>query len=182
MRVLVCLIFVLSFISVFGQFDPNYRKNNPQTVDEATPPINLGLGMGLNYGGFGGRLELVPQKNIAIFGAVGFNLHKAGFNIGAKVKVAAEKKVSPMFQFMYGYNAVILVVGASEYNKTYYGPSVGGGIELKMGQSQNFMEFGLLIPFRNEEFRNDITELQYIGIDISEPLPFAISVGYHFKI
>ena len=179
MRALYTIAFLLALTCSYGQFDPNYRKN--ERYEGESSPFNVGLGLGLNYGGIGGRLEGLPQKNVAIFGAFGFNLHKLGFNLGAKIRALPDKKVCPMFQFMYGYNAVIVVQGASELSQTYYGPSIGGGIELKMSGDRGFMEFGILIPFRPQEFSDDIDALQNIGLQITEPPPFAISIGYHFK-
>jgi hypothetical protein len=181
-RILVCLMLLFSVSRTFGQYDPNYKRREERDESSGTATVNLGLGLGLNYGGFGGRLELSPIKNFAVFAAAGFNLHTLGFNVGAKARAAAEKKVSPILQFMYGYNGVILIVGASEHNKTYYGPSIGGGIELKLGEQGNFMEFGLILPFRDEAFYDDIRNLRRSGIDITEPIPVAISVGFHFKI
>src|SRR5690349_13002097 len=139
MRALYTIAFLLAVSCSYGQFDPNYRKN--ESYEDESSPFNVGLGLGLNYGGIGGRLEALPQKNVAVFGAFGFNLHKLGFNLGAKIRALPDKKVCPIFQFMYGYNAVIVVQGASELNQTYYGPSIGGGIELNMSGDKGFMEF-----------------------------------------
>lgn len=180
MRALYTLAFLLAVTCSYGQFDPNYRKN--ERYEGESSPFNVGLGTGLNYGGIiGGRLEGLPQKNVAIFGAFGFNLHKLGFNLGAKIRAIPDKKVCPMFQFMYGYNAVVVVRDNPELSKTYYGPSIGGGIEWNMSQDRGFMEFGILIPFRQQEFSDHIEVLRNIGYTVTEPPPFAISIGYHFK-
>ena len=67
------------------------------------------------------------------------------------------------------------------YSFHYLSPFNGGGIEIKMGRNQNFMEVALLIPFRPKEFDDDLQNIRSQGIDITEPLPFAVSFGYHFK-
>jgi hypothetical protein len=82
-------------------------------------------------------------------------MHKAGFNGGLTYKFLPEKKVTPVAQIMYGYNAVIVVEGAEQYNKTYYGVSFGGGVEVKARKSGNYWSFELLYPFRSSEYEDD---------------------------
>src|SRR5688572_12405860 len=96
-----------------------------QNIDEEEPssPVNLGLGLGLGYGGTGLRLSALPIKNVSLFGAAGYNLVKVGFNFGGAIRLLPDKRVTPTLVGMYGYNAVIVVQGAEEFNKTYYGPS-----------------------------------------------------------
>jgi hypothetical protein len=123
-----------------------------------------------------------PVKWVALFGAIGYNLNGAGYNGGLVFRVLPDKKVCPYVTGMYGYNAVIVIEGLSERNKTYFGPSLGGGIELRM-RNRNFWNFGLLFPFRSAEFRDDFDDLKNNpSIEITEPLPVQISVGYHLRI
>lgn len=83
---------------------------------------------------------------------------------------------------MYGYNAVIIVEGMKEQSKTYYGPSFGGGIELKVGRKSNFFVFELWVPVRSQEYRDDIDALlNNAGVEVTEATPVAISVGYNFR-
>src|SRR5262245_51836258 len=120
--------------------------------------------------------------SIALFGCLGYNFETAGFNAGAKLRLLPDKKVVPMIIAMYGYNGVIVVYGADQYNKTYYGPSIDNGIESHSRNDENFFTFELFIPFRPTSFDRDINALQNNpSIDIGEPLPFTFSVGYHFK-
>ncbi len=69
--------------------------------------MNVGLGMGIDYGGFGGRFTFLPTEKFGLFAAVGYNLDGAGFNGGALYKFNTEKKVRPYVIAMYGYNGVI---------------------------------------------------------------------------
>jgi hypothetical protein len=178
---LVCL--VLMSCVCFGQFDPNYKAKKAAQEESVPSPFNAGVGLGLSYGGIGGRISYFPQKNIGLFGAVGYNFHKAGYNLGLVARILPDKKICPHLMVMYGYNAVIVVVGADEFNKTYYGATIGGGMELRTGRSGNYVNFELLIPLRSQEYRDDIDALiNNPSIEISEPLPVALSVGYHFKI
>lgn len=173
---LLCLVF-MSFV-VSAQYVENYEPERPTTI------VKLGLGLGLDYGGIGTRLTITPTSHFGVFIAVGYNLHKAGFNGGLTYKFLPEKKVTPVAQIMYGYNAVIVVEGAEQYNKTYYGVSFGGGVEVKTRKSGNYWSFELLYPFRSSEYEDDWDALKNDpSIEItSEPLPITFSVGYHFSI
>jgi hypothetical protein len=161
------------------EYDENYEFPETKTVN-----INLGLGLGLDYGGIGGKLSFVPTKRLALFGAIGYNFNGAGYNGGAIIRFIPDGKVCPYFVGMYGYNAVLVIEGASEQNKTYYGASIGGGIELHRRDKPNFWNFGMLIPFRSQEYRDDIDAIQSNpNYELSsELLPISISVGYHFGL
>lgn len=140
--------------------------------------VNIGLGMGLDYGGVGGRLSFVPEKHIALYGAVGYNIIGLGYNVGATIKIIPDKRFCPTIGAMYGYNAVLVVTGAfDDIRKTYYGPSFSLGFEFKSkNRPNNFWNIELLIPVRSQEFKDDIDGL----ILKAEPSPVMISVGYHF--
>jgi hypothetical protein len=183
MKTLLSLLLVAISSACFGQFDPNYKSNKSEFADEDPSPLNAGIGLGLSYGGVGGRLSYFPHKNIGLFGAAGYNFHKLGYNFGLTARFLPDKKVCPVAMLMYGYNAVIVVAGATQYDKTYYGPSVGGGVELRLGHNGNFMNFELLVPFRSQEYHDDMDALMSNPtVEISELLPITISIGYHFRM
>lgn len=176
-KLLLILLTIITF-SVNAQFDPNYKEK------EKSSPFNLGLGTGVDYGGIiGARLSGFPIKYFGAFVAGGYNLHKIAYNFGGVVRILPDKKVCPVLMGMYGYNAVIVVQGASQYNETYYGPSFGGGIELHFGNRENYMNIELLVPIRPQEFYDDLDALkQNPTIEISEPAPISLSIGYHFRL
>lgn len=155
--------------------------------EDSNTNLYLGIGLGLNYGGFGGRLTFIPgdasKTSVGVFVASGFALNGLGFNAGMVVRIGDQKLV-PTFSAMYGYNGVIKVVGAPQYDKTYYGPSIAVGFENKTRNSNdNHIHVELVIPFRSSAFHNDIKTLQGTpGIEINDPSPVLISIGYHFKI
>lgn len=151
-------------------------------VPEAESKMNLGLGIGLDYGGIGGRVTFLPLQRLALFGGIGYALVDFGYNVGAQFRFAPDKTVCPTFGVMYGYNGVIKVQGATKYDKVYYGPSISGGIEIHFGGRDNFMNIELVLPFRSDEFNNDwdfIKQQSNISVE-SDPLPLAFSIGYHF--
>jgi len=145
--------------------------------------MNVGLGAGIDYGGFGGRFTYLPAEKFGLFGALGYNMESVGFNGGILYKFIPEKKVTPTISAMYGYNGVIIVKGASEYNGTYYGPSLSAGVEWKVGNNpKNYWNLELIIPFRSQEFTDDWDAIKdNPDFDVqNDILPVAFSIGYHF--
>lgn len=174
----VALIFAT--LAANAQYDPDYKKNQPEA---SSSPFNIGLGIGLDYGTFGAKASGFPVKNFGVFAAVGYNLVNVGYNFGGIGRILPGKKICPYLTAMYGNNAVIKVIDANQYDKSYNGPTFGGGIELHFRSNQNFMNFGLLVPLRSEEFYDDWDALRANpSIETSELLPVGISVGYHFTI
>jgi len=145
--------------------------------------VHIGLGLGLDYGGIGTRVDYCPVPYWSVFGAFGYNLVGAGYNIGFSFKALPTKGFSPNISLMYGYNAVRVVDGLPEYDKTYYGLS--GIIEFEIRTSKNpkkYLLLAVIFPFNQKEFRSDIQELKDDpNIDLyAEPLPIRFSIGYHF--
>jgi hypothetical protein len=166
-----------------SEYDENYEF--PETkLSRAN--ISIGLGLGLDYGGIGGKLMFVPTPRLGIFGSIGYNFVGAGYNGGVVVRLSPTSKVCPYITGMYGYNAVLVIEGGigDDVGKTYYGPSLGGGIELHRRDKSNFWNFGLTIPIRSQQYRDDIDALRNNpNYELTEPLlPFTISVGYHFAL
>ena len=147
-------------------------------------PFNLGLGVGLDYGGIvGAKATYIIANRIGVFAGLGYNLNGAGYNLGTSVRFAPDKKVTPYITLMYGYNAVINVTGDFEFQKTYYGATTGFGIELKSRSNANFWNFELLLPFRDPAYQEELDALKDSGVTFAfEPLPITFSVGYHFGL
>src|SRR6478752_6768807 len=82
-------ILLLTFISsqTSAQSPDDNKKNSVSTY--------LGIGAGLDYGGFGIKAEVVPSKYIGIFAGVGYNLADLSYNAGLSAKILPDKKVSP---------------------------------------------------------------------------------------
>ncbi len=141
---------------------------------------NFGLGIGLDYGGFGGRFTFAVEK-FGLFAAVGYNLVGVGFNGGITYKFSPSKKVTPTLGAMYGYNGVIKIVDGGESSSTYYGPSFSFGVEVKTrANTGNFWNFELVLPVRSSDFKDEIDRLKNIGYEITDALPITFSIGYHF--
>jgi len=184
-KLFTCLLFCVVFGSVFAQsgnvdkdeYDENYEFSETREVD-----ISAGVGIGLDFGGIGGRLTFAPVKNLALFGAIGYNFNGPGYNGGLIVRILPDAKVCPFISVMYGYNAVIVVDGWDEMNKTYYGASVGTGIDLRM-RNGNYWSFEMIIPARSQEYKDAVNFLENNpNISMSEGFPILISVGYNFRL
>jgi hypothetical protein len=173
------LFFFFTLMSAITTAAQEYTRYD---VPQAESKMNIGLGIGLDYGGIGGRITFLPLKKLAVFGGIGYALVDFGYNVGAQFRFTPDKTVCPTFGLMYGYNGIIKVQNASEYDKVYYGTSLSGGIEIHFGGRDNFMNVELVVPFRSKAFYDDwdrIKQQSNISI-VSDPLPIAFSIGYHF--
>jgi hypothetical protein len=156
----------------------------PRQIDMTT----IGVGMGLDMGGFGGNVLVYPAENFGLFAGVGYALAGVGFNAGAKVRLISKNpvsKVNPYALAMYGYNAAIAVSGATQYNKLFYGPTFGIGIDYRPNPySGGYWSFALFVPIRSTEVDKYIDDLKTNhNIEFkTELIPIAISIGYRFII
>jgi len=170
-KLFVSAISFFCFASVFAQEDVKY------------PRYNVGFGLGIDYGGIGGRLSVLPVSQVAVFGGLGYNLNGAGYNVGAAYRLSPAKRFCPYVIGMYGYNAVIIVSGSKSSNRTYYGPSVGMGFEKhKSAGSKNYFNFEVLVPFRSSAYKKYKDDLEDDTNSKIISLPIAISIGYHVGI
>ncbi len=146
----------------------------------------MGLGLGLDYGGVGVKVELLPVDHLGIFAGVGYNLSSAGWNVGAAFKITPTKRVCPNIVAFYGYNGVF--VGgdsyAEKYNSTSYGFTVGGNLDIKVNSKGHKLTFGLFAPIRSKSFMDKYNAAKndpYLDIT-SELLPVAFSFGFNWAI
>jgi len=166
-----CVVFALLFVGcqVFGQ---NEQK------------VYLGAGMGLDYGGFGGKVEYLPVKYFGIFGGVGHNLQTVGWNVGVTGKMLPDKKMSPNLMLFYGYNGALKVIGGSDYDMTCYGVTVGANLDIKLGRKGHKLSVGLFVPFRTTEFKDNYEAAKNDpNIETLAPLlPIMLGVGFNWKL
>jgi len=162
------------------------NKVNAQQKKPAYQQSYLGIGAGFDYGGIGLKGEFLPVKWLGIFGSAGYNLVEPAYNIGLSFKILPDKKVTPTITAMYGYNAVIKIIGVfgnEIRNQSYYGLSVGAGAEMKYGLNKNKLSLALLVPFRNAAFHQDYRTHKNNGTQFNpDILPVAITFGVNFGI
>lgn len=139
--------------------------------------LHFGLGVGLDHGGYGLRVDVPVDKHIGFFAGGGYALAGIGWNVGATVRLMPASRWCPYLTAMYGYNAALVVKNAHQFNTLYYGPSFGAGVELRRRRGNGSWHFAILRPDRPAEVETD-----RIRFHASEPMPVLLSVGYHFMI
>ncbi|MEJ1241208.1 hypothetical protein WBG78_23875 [Chryseolinea sp. T2] len=180
---LVVLLLLISSIASAQETSDEKEYKDKYALEDDYAKFTLGFGMGLDFGGFGTRLTISPVKSLGLFAGMGYNLVGFGFNGGARFRFAPDKKVNPTLLAMYGYNGVIKVVDMDEYNGSYNGFTIGAGIQLNSRKKLNYWSFELLVPFRSQEFYDDVDMVSNDPrVDMTDPLPIAISVGYHLNL
>lgn len=146
-------------------------------------PVYIGIGTGLDFGGIGLNVMSMVTEHLGLFGAVGYNLANIGLNGGVRLYASDQSaKWRPYFSAMYGYNAVYIIRDASTFNRTFYGTTIGMGVDLKNSRT-NFWTFALKVPFRSEDALEYKNYLEDSNIEINRDfLPFTISLGYRIAI
>jgi hypothetical protein len=149
---------------------------------------SLGLGIGMDHGGFGMNIVTYPGRNVGLFAGVGYAIAGVGFNGGLKIRFVPESSTKSTHFYitgMYGYNAAIKVVDLPDFNKLFYGPTVGMGIDFgPRPGGKGYFSIGLLLPIRSAEVDDYMEELQYnYGVIFENDLPpVGISLSYRFVL
>jgi hypothetical protein len=170
--------------SAGSAIQPGVNDIEPKVSPSFNDNISVGIGYGLDFGGIGGNLVAYPQKNIGLFAGVGYALIGVGFNGGVKFRLVSGKssaKVAPFLTAMYGYNAAISVSNATQYNKFFYGPTVGIGMDYRSNLMANgYWTVSLLVPIRGSSVDDYIDDLKNNhNIEFKNSLlPIALTFGY----
>ena len=191
--ILYCIIFIFP-LTAFPQVtkdnttgETNYkiRSVNKDSVKSALDMASLGFGLGIDYGGLiGMKFTYYPIRPVGVFASVGYALIGAGYNVGLKFRIVSKSGkslASPHFLAMYGYNTVIKVSNASQYDKMFFGPTLGFGIDFRAKRaSTGYWTIGLLVPIRNSEvddYMDDLKKNHNIVFENKLP-PIGLSFGY----
>lgn len=143
----------------------------------------VGFGIGLDFGGLGLNAMSMLSQYVGLFGAFGHNLDKIGLNVGTRLYTKdLSARLRPYFSAMYGYNTVYVIKDADQFNKTFYGPTMGVGLDVKNSRS-NFWTFALQVPIRNSDVGTYKNYLRSSGIVLKRDLlPIAFSLGYRIAM
>jgi len=142
---------------------------------------DFGIGLGIDYGGIGGRFAFRPSPKAMLFAGLGYNLNEVGYNVGAAWRLAPGKRTVPYLGAMYGYNAVVVVDNQSQPSYTFNGPSFTFGLEFHSRKNaSNYFNLEILLPLRSNDFHNYVKVLKMIGYSVTEPWPIGFSLGYHW--
>jgi len=171
-------------ISILIMFSVKIIAQNSEVNKPKFPLYNCGFGAGLDYGGIGGRLTILPVEELQLFGSVGYNFAGVGFNAGTSFRIITHKRIYPYCGIMYGYNAAMLVkIKNDTYNFISYGPSINIGLEWWLRRPR-FLNLEIVVPFLSQNFQDDYQAIKKIPNIVFETKPrkFLISIGYHFVI
>jgi hypothetical protein len=166
--------------------DPIPKKTPSQDTSARTADIfTIGLGFGQDYGLLGANLTVYPQKNIGFFLGFGFALAGFGYNAGIKLRALpnhAHSIVRPFIIGMYGYYAAVVVTNYPQDNKLFYGPTIGGGLDIGPTTiGKGYLSLAILVPFRSPDVQNYIDQLKANGVAFNSNLPpIGFSIGYKF--
>jgi len=159
---------------------------NQAFAQSETDKIYLGIGIGFDYGGIGGKIEYLPEEHIGLFGGVGYDLLSAGWNVGVTYKILPEKNVSPNLMVLYGYNGVFKGADnyTAHYNMTSYGWTVGVNVDVLTGISGNKLSVGLFLPFRSGKFMDNYDAVKDDpNVELkNELIPVGFSLGYNIGL
>ncbi|RYM35526.1 hypothetical protein ERX46_00625 [Brumimicrobium glaciale] len=176
-QLLTIILLSFSIITQAQQIDEKeyefYHKN----------PSYIGFGFGMDFGGIGGKLEYNFVDYTGIFLGLGYNFNWLGVNGGVLIKPLPKRQVTPYFLGMYGYTATVKIEGASQFNRTDYGFSLGAGIEIKT-KNLNAWQIGAILPFRSKGFNAYYQELldnPYVSLSGELP-PVGFSIGFKILI
>lgn len=164
---------------------PKNTKNENDTLIHYDRLIS-GIGYGNEFGGLGGNLFYYPQKNIGIFLGFGDALAGIGVNSGIKLRYVSNKRKSLFIPFliaMYGYNTSIYVTGTTQFNKLFYGTTVGAGFDFHLSRHSNhYWTISVLMPQRSSAVNNYINDLTINKcVTMSKSLStITYAIGYRF--
>ena len=78
--------FLLAVVSL-AFFTAYSQELAPVKQIDVNDILFLGLGAGLDYGGFGGSILFYPQRNFGFFAGAAYAIAGLGFNAGAKLSL-----------------------------------------------------------------------------------------------
>jgi hypothetical protein len=140
--------------------------------------VDLGLGVGLDYGGIGVRGTYYIEPHVGVFGSVGYAVSNStvakgmGYNVGGRLRLRPDSWFCVVAGGMYGYNGIIRDVMGSTI---YYGPSAFIGIETHHRRTPIYVNAELIVPFRSNEYNRNVKT----GDD---PSPIGFSLGCHMVL
>ena len=143
------------------------------------------MGVGLSYGTIGFRFSNNIKDYLSVFGGLGYHFAGMGYNVGLTKTFKSNSATQLYLTGMYGTNAAIRVRGLSEFNEVYRGATVGLGAKVNMKKNKgNYWDFGLLVPFTSDQFRDDENTVENDArVDnFTSSWPVLITLGYHFLI
>ena len=149
---------------------------------------SIGIGSGLDFGGIGiGVLHYGRIKTVGVFGGLGYTPSGIGINAGLKARLISTKinpTLNPFLLGMYGYTTSVSISNDKQYNKMFYGATLGVGADFKFKKSgRGFWTLAWLFPLDLSKSNEYIQYLvSYRHMTFSEPSAFRFSIGYRYLL
>ncbi len=164
-------------------YDQSKEENDPHNRNSReTDVASIGLGIGLDYGGFGTNVQVFPVSGLGFVAGIGYNLSDVpGWNVGLKLRLSlSNTRLHRLYVMgLYGYNFVLVTEYADlgiEELYTNYDFTFGFGFEIQTNREKpNVLSLGVLFPIHK-----DIPD--YYLEDLENYYGFGISIGYRFGI
>jgi hypothetical protein len=152
-------LLLLLFLAASGLHAQDTTFLEPlKQYDAPLDKISAGVGVGYEYGGIGANAIIYPQKNIGLFGGMGWYYVGLGYNAGVKLRAfvgAPSVTIIPFVEFMYGTNTFIYYRNNSQYNKLFKNFTFGGGIDIRPNNSKlGFISIAVYVPLRTPDIKN----------------------------
>lgn len=118
MKKLTLLLFIFSVLVSFSQEQQQYQNLSPKKIVKYDfhSQIDIGLGLGINYGGLlGAQVQYIPTNHFGIMGSAGYYLAGFGWQVGGIGYIMPKIPSKPFRVYgtvMYGTNAAILIIGS----------------------------------------------------------------------
>lgn len=145
------------------------------------PRIYLSPGIGLEYGGVGVDATVMLFRYFGLHAGIGYNFVGTGANGGGRIYFTRpHSHLRPYFSGIYGYNAAVKVKNTEQYNKIFYGPSFGLGMDIE-GKHDNCWTVAFYVPVRKGVV-DYLNYLQAGGTKGPMLLPFTLSLGYRIAL
>lgn len=178
-------LLLFTVVLFIGQLTAVAQTDDQVSIYNKAGSTHLGLGVGLTYGGIGGRFVFSSKETLAIMLGAGYNVVGIGYNLGMMCYVPTDSKTQAYFSGMWGTNSAIKITGLPSADESYHGVSFGfGAIFNSNTRPGNYWDLGIIIPVRSAEFKEDWDAIKnWPGIEIQQdPFPILINIGYNFKI
>ena len=164
--------------------------NTLKAQDSTLNYVDTGLGMGLNYGGFGCSIAFAITPYMSIEGNCGFNLLDLVGGGALNIYIIPKnntKFYSLAIKGMYGYNAALIRTYnnfgmESRAGESFYGFSFGLINEFRFGRKKsNGINIGIIRPLRTEEFDKSYNDMVDSGYEMTSTYPILVSIGFHVE-
>lgn len=183
MKLSTSIIFICIFL-----FSLKTEAQDYLPVAKKYDGTSIGIGSGPDFGGIGiGVLHYGRIKTVGIFGGVGYTPSGIGINAGLKARLLSPNinpTLNPFLMGMYGYTTSISVSNDSQYNKMFYGSTIGIGADVKFRKNgRGFWTVAWLFPLnllKSNEYIQYLTAYRHISF--SPPSALRFSFGYRYLL